>query len=108
MSRIRCAVFTVGRKTARHILANSEKFCKVCGAFNSKSLSQASLAEAAATCHIINMTLLAPVDLNLIPQYFNMIQSRNNELIIYTSQSRTKYAYFSRHDQKQRMDRWKQ
>lgn len=40
------------------------------------SLHQVSLAEAAASCLTLDMTLLAPLDLSHLPQYFDMLQSK--------------------------------
>jgi hypothetical protein len=34
-----------------------------------------TLAEAVASCVAMNMTLLAPEDLSVLPHYFNMLKS---------------------------------
>lgn len=35
-----------------------------------------TLAEATASCVAMNMTLLSPEDLSILPQYFNMLKSK--------------------------------
>jgi hypothetical protein len=35
-----------------------------------------TLSEAVASCVTLNMTLLAPEDLNTLPMYFNLLQSK--------------------------------
>jgi hypothetical protein len=41
--------------------------------------SQATLSEAVSSCAALNMTLLALPDLHMLPQYFNLLQSKTRK-----------------------------
>lgn len=45
--------------------------------------------EAIATCFAMNMTLLSPVDLNMLPQYFSMLQSKKGNFLLFNPSAKT-------------------